>query len=115
MPYLYTLPNSTAGIDNITYQIINQPAGSGPMPFIPLTLVFVFFVIFLGGISRQKARTGTSDYAMWATVASMSTFLVALMMSLGTGFISLEYLIYTLVFTLVCGVWLFLDRRQSEI
>ena len=108
--YLYNLTTSTSGIDTIasnTFTSVPQ--------FIPFFLVFIFLTIFLGGISRQKARTGTSDYAMWGTVASMSTFMVALLMTLGTGIISLTQLIITLVLTLVFGAWLFFDRKPSEI
>jgi L-asparagine transporter-like permease len=80
-----------------------------------LLLLFIWFVVFLGGISRQKARTGTSDYAMWATVASLSTFMVTLILTLIEGLLRLDWLVIVLVITLFSGVWLFLDKRKSEI
>lgn len=107
---LYTLPNATGGIDDIVIQTVSAvPA------FIPLILLFVFFVVFLGGISRQKARTGTADYPMWATVASLSTLMISLLMSLKEGFIRLDWLVIVVVITIFSGVWLFLDKRQSEV
>ena len=107
---LYTLPNSTAGADSILVQTITAVPG-----FTPLLLAFIFFVIFLGGISRQKARTGTADYPMWSVTASLSTFLVALVMSLVQGLIRLDWLVIITVITIFSGIWLFLDRRGSEV
>ena len=110
LDYLYNLPNSTEGLDAIVVQTVTSVPG-----FTPMLLLFVFFVIFLGGVSRQKMRTGTSDYAMWSTVASMSTMMVALIMSMIQGIIHLDVLVIVVVVTIFSGVWLFLDRKQSEI
>lgn len=108
--YLYTIPNATVGTDEIVIQTVSAvPA------FTPLLLFFVFFVVFLGGISRQKARTGTSDYAMWSTVASLSMMMVALIMTMVEGLIRLDWLSIVIVITIFSGVWLFLDRKQSEV
>jgi len=107
---LYTLPNSTAGADDILVDTISAVPG-----FAPLLLAFVFFIVFLGGISRQKARSGTADYPMWSVTASLSTFLVALIMSLVEGLIRLDWLIIIAVITIFCGVWLFLDKRGGEV
>jgi len=108
--YLYDFPNATSGIDTIGAQILTSVPG-----FIPLLLLFVFFVVFLGGIMRQKARIGTADYPMWSTVASMATFFVALLLSVSTGFIDLTTLVITVVVLIFSGVWFFLDQKQSEI
>ncbi|HUU88274.1 MAG TPA: hypothetical protein VMX17_11040 [Candidatus Glassbacteria bacterium] len=110
LDYLYELPNATKGMDDIVVQTVTAVPG-----FIPLLLLFVFFVVFLGGISRQKARTGTSDYAMWAVVASLSTFMVTLIMTLIEGLIRLDWLVIVVVITIFSGVWLFLDKKQSEV
>jgi membrane protease YdiL (CAAX protease family) len=107
---LYTIPNGTTGIDTIVSETMTAVPS-----FVPLLLVFTFFVTFLGGISRQKARTGTSDYAMWSVIASLSTFMLALLMTLGVGLINLSYLVYTLVIAIICSVWLFFDRKPSEV
>jgi len=108
--YVYTLPNKTTGIDDITSQVASA-VGS----FTPLLLAFVYFVVFLGGMARQKARIGTSDAPMWATVAGLSTLIVALVLSTVTGIISLTWLTIVVVVTIFSGVWLFLDRKPSEL
>ena len=107
---LFNLPNATDGIDNIAIQTVGSVNA-----FTPLLLVFVFFVVLIGGSTRQKGRTGQGDYALWSVVASISTLMVALLMSTITGLISLDYLIIVVVVTIFSGVWLFLDRRQSEV
>lgn len=108
--YLYNLPNSTEGLDNIVIQTVNSVPG-----FTPLLLLFVFFTVFLGGIARQKTRTGTADYPMWCTIASISVFMIALIMSMVEGMIRLDWLVIVTVVTIFSGVWLFLDKRQSEV
>ena len=86
LAYLYNLPNSTADIDTILSQTTNVfPA------FTPLILFFVFFVVLLGGITRQKLRNGTADYSAWAIIASMATLLPALLFSVNAGFIRLDW------------------------
>jgi len=107
---LYNLPNSTAGADDILIDTVTAVPGLSS-----LLLVFVFFIVFLGGISRQKARGGTADYPMWSVTASLSTFLVALIMSLVQGLIRLDILIIVTVITIFSGVWLFLDKRAGEV
>ena len=107
---LYTLPNATKGIDTIVQDTITAVPS-----FPPMILIFVFMVVFLGGITRQKSRLGTADYPMWATVSSLATFLIAILMSLGTGFINLTWLSVVVAITIMSGVWLFLDRKASEL
>ena len=108
--YLYDLPNSTAGIDNIFVELV----ATNPS-ITPLIMVFTFFLIFLGGISRQKAKSGTADYPLWAVVASLGTYLVALILALTTGLINQLWLVIVTVVTIFSGVWLFLDRKNTEI
>lgn len=106
---LYTLPNATEP-DNILVQLVAQvPA------IIPLVLAFVFFVVFLGGIARQKARTGTADYAMWSVVASLSMFMVSLILSVIEGLIHLDYLVIVVIVTIFSAIWLFFDKRGGEL
>ena len=116
LDYLYSLPNATSGLDAIAVQTVTAvPA------FIPLLMAFVFFMVFLGGISRQKARSGTADYPMWSVVASLATFLVTLILTMlpiaptstDSGLIS--WLVIITVITIFSGVWLFLDRKVSEV
>ena len=108
MPYIYIFPNATQP-DNILVQTITTVPS-----FIPGFLLFVFFTVFFGGTSRQKLRTGTADYPMWAVIASLSIFMLSLIMGIVSGVISLEWTVIVLVITIFCGVWLFLDRRINE-
>ena len=112
---LYTLPNSTGGLDQI---VIDTMSTVDVGPFVGLTtliLAFVFFTVWIGGMARQKARVGFADAPMWATVAAIMMFVVSLIMTLTTGIISLAQLAVVITVTIFCGVWLFLDRRQSEV
>lgn len=110
MAYLYDLPNATTGFDDIAVQTVTAvPA------FTPLLLVFVFFVVFLSGISRQKARNGTADYPMWSVVASLSTFMIALILTLYEGLINITYLAIIITVTIFSAIWLFLDKKTSEV
>jgi len=111
LEYLYALPNSTAGIDSI----ITQMTTGSFYWIIPLILFFVFMVVFVGGISRQRLRTGTADYSAWAVMASISIFLLALLFSVTAGFIRLDWLVIVVSLTILSGVWFFLDRRASEV
>ena len=110
LDYLYSLPNSTEGLDEILIETATAIPG-----MVPLLLAFIWFVVFLGGVSMQNVRLGTADYPMWSVVASLSAFMIALVMSLTSGLINLDYLIITLVVTIFSGVWLFFDRKQSEV
>jgi len=108
--YLYELPNSTVSADEILSQTTNVfPA------FTPLILFFVFFVVFLGGITRQKLRNGTADYSAWAIIASMATLLPALLFSVSAGFIRLDWLIIVVSLNLLSAIWFFMDRKISEV
>lgn len=107
---LYNLPNGTTNLDNLVVQVIAAVPG-----FTPLLLLFVYFVVFLGGVARQKARLGTADYAMWSVVASMATFIISLILTLASGLISLTTLVIVVVISIFSAVWLFLDRRSSEV
>ena len=110
LDYLYNLPNSTTDVDTILSETINVfPA------FTPLILLFVFCIVFLGGITRQKLRNGTADYSAWAIIASMSTLLPALLFSVNSGFIRLDWLIIVLSLNLLSAIWFFLDRKISEV
>lgn len=110
MPYLYDAPNNTSGMDTILVDTVTaMPA------FAPLLLLMVFFVVFLGGISRQKLRTGTADYSMWCIIASLSTLMLSLILTTITGILRLDWLIIIVAITILSGVWFFFDRRASEV
>jgi len=110
LDYLYNLPNSTSGMDQITSDLLVQ------VPFVtPLILLFVFLLIFIGGIVRQTVRTGSADYPSWAVVASISTLLPTLALSVSSGFINLDVLIIVVTLNILSATWLFLDRRITEV
>jgi len=110
LDYLYNLPNATSGLDEILIDTATSVTG-----LIPLLLLFVFFVVFLGGVGLQTKRLGTADYPLWSVVASISTFLVTLLMSVKEGFINITWLAVVIVITIFSGVWLFLDRKITEV
>ena len=111
LDYLYTLPNSTDGLDNIVLQMT-----SGSFYWlVPIMLFFTFILVFMGGISRQKLKSGTADYSAWAIIASMATLLPALLFSVTAGFIRLDWLIIVVVLNIVSAIWFFLDRKISEV
>lgn len=110
MTYLYNLPNATDGLDSILVETVRE------IPFLStLLLLFIWFVVMLGGIGLQSRRLGTADYPMWSVVASLAVFLVALLMSVTSGLIRIDALVITFVITIFSFVWLFLNRKQSEI
>jgi hypothetical protein len=108
--YKYDLPNATDGLDTILVQTTLAVSG-----FTYLLLVFVYFVVFLGGFGRQQVRNGIADYPMWSVVASISTLMIALIMSAIEELIHLDVLIVVLVVTIFSGVWLFLDRKNTKL
>ena len=106
---LYTLPNATSGLDNIMVQTVSSvPA------LTPIILAFVFFTVLLGGIARQKLRTGTADYQLWMLIASMAAFIIALLMTMVTGLIQLDWLIIVVVVTIFSAILFFLSSRPTE-
>lgn len=112
MTYLYNLPNSTEGIDAIAIQLF----ASDSFYWLPaLLLFFVFLVVFIGGITRQKIRTGSADYSAWAIIASMATLLPALLFSVTSGFISVDWLVIVVTLNILSAIWFFLDRRVTEV
>lgn len=110
--YVFNLPNNSAsGGDTLIVDTVSVVPS-----FTPLLLAFVFFVVFLGGILRQKDKSvGGADYPMWATIASLATLMTSLILSVISGLIQLEWLVIVVVITIFCGVWLFLDKRGSEV
>ena len=110
LDYLYNLPNSTEGIDAIVIQTFDT------FPFMSaLLLLFVFLVVFIGGITRQTIRSGTADYSAWAIIASMATLLPALLFAVTSGFIQLDWLVIVVALNIMSAIWFFLDRKASEV
>jgi len=99
--HIFEEPNLTGGIDTA----IISTASS----------VSVFGVVFIGGITAQKRRIGTADIPMWITMASISTLMIALPMTLTEGLIDIITLSIIVAITIASGFWLFLDRNRNEI
>ena len=110
MAYLYDAPNTTAGFDNAMVDLVTEVNA-----FIPMLLLFVFCVVFIGGSTAQRRREGQSDYPLWSVIASLSTLVLCLPLTLITGLISLDYLGYVVVITILCGFWFFTSRNKNEV
>ena len=107
---LYTLPNMSSGMDTAIVGTITAV----PI-FAPMFLLFVFMVVLMGGMGSQKRRTGNADMPLWGTLAGLSTFMITLAMSMIEGMINLATLGIVIAVTITFAVWLFLDRRSTEI
>lgn len=110
MSYLYEIPNSTLGIDNILVS-----TQSAVHIFIPMVLFFIWGVVFISGILGQKKRSNYVDTPMWAVLASITTLMIALPMTLIAGLIQLEWLVIIVILTIMSGFWLFMDKNRSEV
>lgn len=107
---LYDLPNATTGID----AIIVDTATSIPM-IVPMLLLFVFGIVLLGGSSSQKRRTGYSDIPFWSVLASISTLMICLPLTLISDAINIITLSVVVVITLLSGLWYFMNRNRYEV
>ena len=109
MANLYTQPNLTGGLDQNLVEVVSTVPS-----FIPGLLLFVFGVVFLAGSSTQRARAGFSDNQMWAVLASISTLLVSLLLTLIPGLINIETLGVVVAVNIFSGLWLFLSKARGE-
>lgn len=108
MTYLYNFPNATTPDTILVTTATSVPA------LVPLFLLFVWSVVFFGGISRQKSRSETADYPMWSVVSSLSILILSQLMGVIAGLMSLEWTVIIVVLTIFSGVWLFMDRKINE-
>mgnify|MGYP001460601752 CR=1 FL=1 len=107
---LYNQPNLTDGIDQALVDVaIAVPS------FVPMFLIFIYATIFIGGAISQKRRTGFADIPMWATISAISTLMISLPMTIISGMLDIDVLALIVTITIASGVWLFLDRRNTEI
>jgi len=107
---LYNAPNLTSGIDPALTTLFSEV-----YVFVPMFLLFVFCVVLIGGMNSQKRRTGFADTPMWSVLASLSTLLIALGLTLVSGGIQLEVLGVVVAITIASGIWFFLDRNRNEV
>lgn len=107
---LYDAPNLTGGIDDTLVQVAKAVPS-----FIIGTLLFVWGMVFLGGMSAQKRRSGYADIPMWATMASISILMLSLLLTLKSGLIDLTTLGIVVATTIFSGLWLFLSKSRGEV
>ena len=107
---LYELPNMSGGIDDALIG-----TASAVPAFTPMLLIFVFATVLLGGILSQKRRMGVVDFPLWTTIASLSTFMTALPLTLATGLIDLTTLSIVVAITIFSGIWFFTSHNRNEV
>ena len=109
MAYLYDVPEMNgSGVD----EIVADVAQTVPI-YTPMFLIFVFLFIFIIGYFKQERTGGSGDAAQWAAIASVSTMIIALLMTLRTGLIDLVTLVIVIVITIFCGAWFLLSRDRT--
>ncbi len=106
---LYTIPNGTTGIDTTLIEIMGEVPS-----FIPALFFFIYMVVFLGGSSAQRSRTGSADTPMWATISGLSVLMVALPLTLTVGLVDARTLSVLVVITVASALWFFLSRSRGE-
>lgn len=105
---LYNLTNATTP-DGILIGL------SQAVPALPIMLlVSVWLITFIGGVSRQSAKLGYADSSQWAVVSSLGTLLLALIMTVSAGIITINILAYVLAITILSAVWFFLSQGRFE-
>ena len=110
MAHIYEFPNATTGIDAAFVGVATAvPA------FIPLALLFIWLFVTIGGVSSQKRRTGTSDVPIWATLGSLATLFVALVLSTTEGLMNVPILSVTVAITIICAFWLFFSKGKGQL
>ena len=110
MAYTYTQPNLTGGVDDVLIEIATTVPS-----FINGLLLFIFGVVFFGGVVEQKRRSGYADYPMWFVMSSLATLVVTLILTINKGLINLETLGIVVALTILSGLWFFLSRGRGEI
>jgi len=110
MTYTFTPPNLTGGIDKTIVEVATTVPS-----FIIGILLFVFGFVFFTGVTSQKMKTGYADIPMWVTMASISTLLITLLLTIKGGMVNIETLSVVVAITIFSALWLFLSRGRGEI
>lgn len=106
---LYSLPNSTTGVDSILVD-----TASAVPSFIPMFLLFIYSIILIGGTTSQKQRTGYADFSLWSTLAGVATLIVTLPLTIIQGIVQIEVLAIVVVVTSLSGLWFFMSKGRYE-
>ena len=80
--------------------------------FIPLVLFAFFFIIAYGSFYAQKRSSGEGDFPVSLVVASFSTTIMAILMSLIEGLIISRYVIITVVIAIFSFIFLVFSRKR---
>ena len=106
----YAQPNLTAGVD----QALITTAESVPT-FPIMMLLFIYIMIFMGGSSNQKRKTGSADYPMWAVMSGMAVTFMSLLLSISVGIIDIKVLSVVIAVTILSAIWFFLSKQRGEL
>ena len=109
--YTFNFPNGTLGYDYTLQGLSNQQN----FPFANMILLFVWLIVFLGGFTIQNRRTGRADGSIWATLASVTTLVTSLILTIKSGYIEPWVLGLVVGVTIASGIWLFMSRGANEV
>jgi len=106
---LYNIPNSTAGIDGMLIQIVQE------VPSLTIMFsLFIFCFVLLTGMALQQRRSGIVDAPLWCTLAGLSATFLNLIFSLTAGIANSVMLAVCISVTLFSALWLFLSKGRFE-
>lgn len=108
--YTYEFPNINQGMDEAVLGVMRTVD-----VFVPMFLLFVFGFVLIAGMTAQKRRTGMADMPLWSTMASLSTLMITLSLSLYQGIVDLYVLGVVVSITLASGIWLFTSQNRNEV
>jgi len=80
--------------------------------FINLLVFAVFVIIAMGIFYSQQKKIGEGDLPVALGVSSIVTFGFMVFLSLVPGLVNSTTFTIGLIITLVCVLWLFLDKKQ---
>jgi len=101
---IYNQPNLTSGIDGTFVELLQQSL------LYHWAFGFCIWICFYNWNGYTKAKTGHADMPMWAVMASISTLIVTLLLSIKSGLINIETLAIVISITVFSGLWLFLSK-----
>lgn len=105
---IYNLTNAT------TPDEILIGTATSVLAFPVMLLVFTWFFVFLGGSQKQASRQGYADVPQWSVLASLSTLLLALIMTTTAGILPVQYLIIVVAVNILTGIWFFMSKGRIE-
>jgi len=108
MNYTFSYPSGVTPDD-----VLISTATAVPI-FPQMLLFFTWIMVFFSGLQRQSRRQGYADAPQWATLASLSTVLLALIMTIKEGIITLPILMIVFSVAILSGVWFFMSRGRFE-